>query len=59
MNALFTTLRVLHYASAMLLLGEVLFVLLVAWPVFGRARGDGVGEDLERRFGWWFATVLS
>jgi hypothetical protein len=56
MNAWFVTFRAIHYASAMLLFGEILFALLVAWPIFGhtrfsfgRARAGATSEVLDRR----------
>ena len=48
MNALLAIFRAVHYASAMLLLGELMFVLLVAAPVVHRDRADGSGEDARR-----------
>ena len=37
MNALFVTVRAIHFASAMLLFGELVFVLCVAKPIWRRA----------------------
>ncbi len=55
MNALFATIRAVHYASAMLLMGELIFALLLAGPVLRGAQAidgadPGSGEgDRERR----------
>lgn len=48
MNALLAIFRAVHYASAMLLVGELMFVLLVAAPVVHREGADGSGEDARR-----------
>lgn len=50
MNALFVALRAIHYASAMLLVGELVFMLSVARPAFRRARADGDGDDFDQQF---------
>ena len=47
MNTLFAAVRAIHYASAMLLLGELVFALAVAGPAT-RAAGLG-GDDIHRR----------
>ena len=41
MNTLFVAARAVHYASAMLLLGELLFVVAVARPAWRSGPGDG------------------
>ena len=55
MNALLVISRTVHYASAMLLLGELMFVLLVAAPAVYRDRAGGSGEDARR---FWKVTRL-
>lgn len=50
MNALFVSLRAVHYASAMLLFGELAFALGVATPAFRRVLAVGGGDDFDRRF---------
>jgi len=49
MNALFVTVRAVHFASAMLLFGELVFVLCVAKPGW-RAAGNAIldGNDVSR-----------
>lgn len=49
MNALLVTARAIHYASAMLLFGQLVFALGVARPAFRRARTGGDGDDFYRR----------
>ena len=41
MNTLFVAVRTVHYASAMLLMGELVFVIAVARPAWRRVPGDG------------------
>jgi putative copper export protein/mono/diheme cytochrome c family protein len=56
MNALFVALRAIHYASAMLLFGELVFMLSVARPAFRRARTGSGGDDFDQQFfavAWW------
>ncbi len=48
MNALLAIFRAVHYASAMLLLGELIFVLLVATPAVNRDGAGSAGEDARR-----------
>jgi copper resistance protein D len=55
MNALLVALRAIHYASAMLLFGELVFMLSVARPAFRHARTGGGGDDFNQRF---FAVAL-
>lgn len=50
MNALFITLRAVHYATALLLFGELVFALYVAGPAFRGTRTGSVGENFDRRF---------
>ena len=49
MNALFATVRAVHFASAMLLFGELVFVLCVAKPIW-RSAGNAILDrnDLSR-----------
>jgi putative copper export protein/mono/diheme cytochrome c family protein len=49
MNALFVTVRAVHFASAMLLFGELVFVLCVAKPLW-RGAGNAIldGYDVSR-----------
>lgn len=49
MNALFVTVRAVHFASAMLLFGELVFVLCVAKPMW-RGAGNAIldGNDASR-----------
>jgi len=49
MNALFVTVRAIHFASAMLLFGELVFVLCVAKPMW-RGAGNAIhdGNDVSR-----------
>jgi putative copper export protein/mono/diheme cytochrome c family protein len=49
MNALFVTVRAIHFASAMLLFGELVFVLCVAKPLW-RGAGNAIddGNDVSR-----------
>jgi putative copper resistance protein D len=49
MNALFATVRAVHFASAMLLFGELVFVACVAKPLW-RGAGNAIldGNDLSR-----------
>jgi putative copper resistance protein D len=51
MNTLFVAARAVHFASAMLLFGELVFVIAVARPVWRHARhvGSGDGDDVYRR----------
>ncbi len=47
MNTLFAAVRAIHYASALLLFGELVFALAVAGPA---TRGAGLGgDDIHRR----------
>ena len=48
MNALLAIFRAVHYASAMLLLGELMFVLLVATPAVHRDGAGSAGADARR-----------
>jgi putative copper resistance protein D len=48
MNTLFVAARAVHYASAMLLLGELVFVIAIAIPAWRRA-GPGDGDAVYRR----------
>lgn len=50
MTTLLVIARAIHYASAMLLLGQLVFALGVARPVFRRARSADGGDDFERRY---------
>src|SRR5208282_3382974 len=64
MNALFVAFRAIHYSSAMLVFGELVFVLSVARPVFRRARSGDGGDDFQKQFfavAWWglIATIAS
>jgi len=51
MNTLLVAARAAHYASAMLLFGELVFVVAVARPAWRRAQraGSGDGDDVYRR----------
>ena len=51
MSTLFVAARAVHYASAMLLFGELVFVFVVAAPAWRGALvpGSGGGDDLRRR----------
>ena len=49
MKALFVALRAVHYASAILLFGELVFVLAVASPIFRQAAGGNGGVLPGRR----------
>ena len=64
MNALFVALRAIHYSSAMLVFGELVFMLSVARPAFRRARSGDGGDDFQTQFfavAWWglVATIAS
>jgi putative copper resistance protein D len=48
MNALLVIFRTVHYASAVLLLGELMFVLFVAAPAASHDGAGGAGEDAWR-----------
>lgn len=50
MNTLLVSLRGVHYASAMLLFGELVFALGVATPAFRRVLAVRDGDDFDRRF---------
>lgn len=50
MNTLFVTFRAIHYASAMLLVGELVFALGVARPALRRLLACGGGDEFDRRF---------
>lgn len=51
MDTLLVAARAAHYASAMLLFGELVFVVAVARPAWRRAQraGSGDGDDVYRR----------
>jgi putative copper export protein/mono/diheme cytochrome c family protein len=64
MSALFVAVRAIHYGSAMLLLGELVFAFGVARPVFRPARIGDDGDDFHGQFfavAWWglVATIAS
>jgi putative copper export protein/mono/diheme cytochrome c family protein len=48
MNSLLVIFRTVHYASAVLLLGELMFMLFVAMPAAYRHGADGAGEGARR-----------
>ena len=51
MNEWVSALRAVHYASAMLLLGEIVFAIAVAGPLLRRAPSGGYPDgDRDRRF---------